>query len=91
MYVFCKLLKLLYKFLTIVDGKRPSLAFGVTGGKVLVHSPHETGNGHEISTPTVQFLNFNVKMTAIAAGKKFQITNVNCHNLKIRLSFTGGK
>ena len=55
--------------MVLVDGKRPSLAFGVTGGKVLVHSPHETGNGHEISAPNVQFLNFNVKMTALAAGK----------------------
>lgn len=50
------------------DGKTPSLAFGVTGGKVLVHSPHEGGQGGNAITPSVRYLNFNKSITALAAG-----------------------
>ena len=52
----------------VVDGKTPSLAFGVTGGKVLVHSPHEGSQGASSGAPSTRYLNFNKNITALAAG-----------------------
>jgi Bardet-Biedl syndrome 2 protein len=49
------------------DGKSPSLACGTTGGKILLHSPHEGNNG-EGSLPPTRLLNFNKKITALATG-----------------------
>ncbi len=57
-----------YFYYVVVDGQNPSLVFGVTGGKVLVHSPHEH-NSADNALPSVRFLNFNKNITAIAAGK----------------------
>lgn len=51
-----------------VDGKSPSLACGTTGGKILLHSPHEGSSGGEGGLPPVRLLNFNKKITALAAG-----------------------
>lgn len=51
-----------------VDGKSPSLACGTTGGKILLHSPHEGSSGAEGGLPPVRLLNFNKKITALAAG-----------------------
>jgi len=53
-------------FGTYDDGK-PSLAMATTGGKILLHSPHDTEqrNGE---MPHTRFLNFNKKITAIASG-----------------------
>lgn len=50
------------------DGRTPSLAFGVTGGKVLVHSPHENYSTDKAALPSTRFLNFNKDFTAITAG-----------------------
>ena len=55
-------------FLFLVDGKSPSLACGTTGGKILLHSPHEGNAGGEGGIPPVRLLNFNKKITALAAG-----------------------
>lgn len=51
-----------------VDGKSPSLACGTTGGKILLHSPHEGSGTGEGGLPPVRLLNFNKKITALAAG-----------------------
>ena len=45
------------------DGIKPSLAAVTSGGRVLIHSPHDQ------STPSaIRFLNFNRKISAITAG-----------------------
>ena len=53
------------------DGKRPSLAAGTNGGRVLVHSPHsrtfEGGAGADDEVKT-RFLNFNRALTALSSG-----------------------
>lgn len=52
-----------------VDGKTPSLACGTTGGKIILHSPHD--HNTQIAQgqhPAVRYLNLNRKLTAIAAG-----------------------
>lgn len=58
----------LYEVYFKVDGKTPSLACGTTGGKVFVHSPHDTPIGDSNSS-SLRFLNINRKITAMAAGK----------------------
>ena len=51
------------------DGTHPSLAAGITGGRVLIHSPHkrdlesETGND-----PVIRYLSFHKEITALACG-----------------------
>lgn len=59
------------------DGVTPSLALGTTGGKVLLHSPHEKsvddpnewmGSGAYDTTTNSRHLNFNRKITSLAAG-----------------------
>ena len=44
----------------------------MTGGKVLVHSPHEGGgtgiSDDQSALPNVRYLNFNKNITALAAG-----------------------
>ena len=55
------------------DGRTPTLCCGTTGGKVLLHNPHE-GEVSALSEdagrlPTVRFLSFNKKITSIAAGE----------------------
>jgi Bardet-Biedl syndrome 2 protein len=55
------------------DGKHPSLSCGTSGGRVFVHSPHgraeEGAVGDEKGDdPTMRFLNFNRKLTAMSAG-----------------------
>jgi Bardet-Biedl syndrome 2 protein len=52
----------------IVDGEKPTLACATTGGKVLLHSPHEAQSENGEKLPSVRFLNFNRKITALAAG-----------------------
>ena len=68
------------------DGKSPTLCCGTTGGKILLHSPHEGGkNGNgmndgegEERLPTVRFLNFNRMITSLAAGKEqFSLSILN--------------
>jgi Bardet-Biedl syndrome 2 protein len=59
----------------IVDGKTPSLACATTGGKVLLHSPHDmaasAGTGQ---LSAVRFLNLNRKITALAAGNNHRFS-----------------
>lgn len=50
------------------DGKTPSLACGTTGGKVLLHSPHEASLNTENQLPSIRFLNFNRKISSLASG-----------------------
>jgi hypothetical protein len=53
-----------------VEDDSPSLAVATTGGKILLHSPH-IGNdveGNDGEMPHIRFLNFNKKITALAAG-----------------------
>lgn len=50
------------------DGKTPSLACGTSGGKVLIHSPHEGSMGLSNGLPMVRFLNLNKKITALTSG-----------------------
>lgn len=53
------------------DGKTPTLCCGTTGGKVLLHCPHDGENtGSDDQMPTVRFLNFNKKITSMATGNK---------------------
>ena len=54
------------------DGKHPSLACATTGGRVLLHAPHEgsqLSSSNDGQLPSVRYLNFNRKITAMAAGK----------------------
>jgi Bardet-Biedl syndrome 2 protein len=55
------------------DGKTPTLCCATTGGKILLHNPHEgeknLANDGENRLPTVRYLNFNKKITSIAAGR----------------------
>ena len=56
------------------DGESPSLAVGTTGGKVILHSPHNTSSSSEDdhnsynSGSTIRHLNFNRKITSLAVG-----------------------
>ncbi|CAM9282098.1 unnamed protein product [Ectocarpus fasciculatus] len=50
------------------NGSTPSLACGTTGGKVLLHSPHEQHGPQNGQLPAIRFLNFNRKITALTAG-----------------------
>eukprot|EP00607_Mallomonas_marina_P009864 CAMPEP_0182420674 /NCGR_PEP_ID=MMETSP1167-20130531/5644_1 /TAXON_ID=2988 /ORGANISM="Mallomonas Sp, Strain CCMP3275" /LENGTH=760 /DNA_ID=CAMNT_0024596939 /DNA_START=242 /DNA_END=2524 /DNA_ORIENTATION=+ len=51
------------------DGKSPSLACATSGGKILLHSPHEgSGNGLDGIVPSIRFLNLNRKISAISSG-----------------------
>ena len=57
----------------IVDGKSPSLVCGTTGGKVLVHSPHEKRNNLQSEDdgghfPATKILNFNRAITSLVCG-----------------------
>jgi Bardet-Biedl syndrome 2 protein len=52
----------------LVDGKVPSLAACTSGGKILLHSPHEGNQYSDSQLPSVRMLNFNRKVTAIACG-----------------------
>lgn len=50
------------------DGKYPALACATTGGKILLHSPHEGNQSSDNQLPHIRFLNFNRKITALASG-----------------------
>ena len=50
------------------DGKCPTLAAGTTGGKIVLHSPHEGSQGRDGTLPPVRLLNFNKKITSMAKG-----------------------
>eukprot|EP01031_Cornospumella_fuschlensis_P030090 gene30090-36342_t len=50
------------------DGRTPSIACVTTGGKIILHSPHE-GVGADGQLNALRYLNLNRKITAIAAGK----------------------
>ena len=54
--------------LPTVDGKVPSIACATTGGKILIHSPHEVTNT-DGKLNAIRYLNLNRKITALAAGK----------------------
>lgn len=45
----------------------PSLAMSTTGGKILLHSPHQTSHDNG-EMPHVRFLNFNKKITSLCSG-----------------------
>ncbi len=47
------------------DGKAPSLACVTTGGKIVMHCPHDATLQTENK---VKLLNFNSKVTCLAAG-----------------------
>ena len=61
--------KLTTFFLFTVDGKVPSIACATTGGKILIHSPHEVTNT-DGKLNAIRYLNLNRKITSLAAGKK---------------------
>ncbi len=53
------------------DGEKPSLAAVTSGGRVLIHSPHDKTSNNDSSNnnnSSVRFLNFNSKITALSAG-----------------------
>ena len=50
------------------DGVRPTIAAGTTGGKILLHCPHEGNQGQDGAMPAVRVLNFNKKITTMAKG-----------------------
>jgi len=58
------------------DGKVPSLACATTGGKILIHSPHEVTN-NEGQLNAVRYLNLNRKITALAAGSLAKVDAVH--------------
>ena len=62
--------------LILVDGKSPSLACGTSGGKVLLHSPHEGTVGSDGNLPSVRFLNLNRKITSLAAGMFLKVMTI---------------
>ncbi|EFC40965.1 hypothetical protein NAEGRDRAFT_71257 [Naegleria gruberi] len=45
------------------DGNRPCLAAGTSSGKVMVHNPHETNQGNQLT-----FLNVNKDVNCVASG-----------------------
>ena len=51
----------------VVDGKVPSIACATTGGKILIHSPHDVTNT-DGQLSAIRYLNLNRKITALAAG-----------------------
>jgi hypothetical protein len=51
-----------------VDGKIPSLACATTGGKILLHSPHEGAQYIGSQLPSIRMLNFNRKISSLASG-----------------------
>jgi Bardet-Biedl syndrome 2 protein len=61
--------------LPAVDGKHPSLAAATTGGRILLHTPHELGGagaeeaGPSSSKQPLRFLNINREVTALATGR----------------------
>eukprot|EP00606_Chrysophyceae_sp_TOSAG23-5_P001562 GSChrysophyteH2.ASY1.ANO1.604.1 assembled CDS len=63
------------------DGECPSLALGTTGGKVILHSPHNTSSNSEDDGNTynsgsaIRHLNFNRKITSLAVGSFKSTTN----------------
>lgn len=50
------------------DGQTPSLALSTTGGRVLLHSPHENAVDGRVALPSIRYLNFNRNISALAAG-----------------------
>jgi hypothetical protein len=70
-YWYDSLLSVISRFngFLLVDGKVPSIACATTGGKILIHSPHEVSNtsGH---LSAIRYLNLNRKITALAAGQQ---------------------
>ena len=50
------------------DGKSPSLACGTTGGKIIIHSPHDHIEHEDESSSSFRFLNINRKVTALTTG-----------------------
>eukprot|EP01041_Mallomonas_annulata_P010049 gene10049-20934_t len=50
------------------DGQSPSLACATSGGKILLHSPHEGNTGVDGNLPSIRFLNLNRKITALSSG-----------------------
>jgi Bardet-Biedl syndrome 2 protein len=82
------------------DGKNPSLALGTTGGKVILHSPHGSGNdevdneddGYGSNSPQVRHLNFNRKITSMAVGSfKSNISGANSSMVNPDLLFIGSE
>lgn len=60
------------------DGKTPSIAFATTGGKIIVHSPHDHSVAADgSSNNALRHLNLNRKITSLVAGSLGQGT----HNL----------
>jgi Bardet-Biedl syndrome 2 protein len=53
-------------FRKLVDGRTPAIAFATTGGKIILHSPHENnGDGGDNS---LRHLNLNRKISSLVAG-----------------------
>ena len=71
----------LYFNIGAVEENAPGLAFATTGGKIILHSPHESSQGSDGGH--LRFLNFNKKITAITAG----ITSSFCSTIYITLYF----
>ena len=62
------LFQMIFYFINVVDGKNPSLGCVTTGGKILIHSPHEKNRQNDNQLPTIRYLNFNRKITSLACG-----------------------
>jgi Bardet-Biedl syndrome 2 protein len=51
------------------DGKHPSMACATTGGRVLIHSPHESKSSvKDTEYSDIRFLNLNRQITSLASG-----------------------
>lgn len=73
------------------DGKSPSLACATSGGKILLHSPHDKSLGSDgKGVPSIRFLNFNRNVTALSAGiLTGTLNDQNCTSIDRDLLFVG--
>lgn len=60
----------------IVDGRKPSIACATTGGKIVIHSPHEE-TSEDGQQNSLRYLNMNRKITALAAGIVTTISEIS--------------
>jgi len=70
----------------LFDGRLPSLAFGTTNGKVILHSPHVRNEDND--STSLKYLNFNRKITALSSGLLDNQNNVENNN---HLLFVGSQ
>jgi len=58
------------------DGRSPSIACATTGGKIMIHSPHEVTNS-DGQLNAIRYLNLNREITALGTGSLSKGENPN--------------